>query len=352
VNSLAGILFPMIQESDVDVINLHWINNETITIKQIAKIGKPVVFTLHDMWAFCGAEHLSPDNRASRFRTGYLPDNRPMDQTGLDIDRWTWEQKRNYWQEPRHVICPSSWLARCARESRLMRGWPVHVVPNVLDVRQFQPLQKDVCRQALGLPPDIPLIAFGAAGVDYNKGYDLLISALNVLANEKCLSAVECVFFGWSQTSTLPEFGLPVHCIGRLHDDYSLALLYSAVDVVVVPSRQENLPQIATEAQACGTPVVAFNTAGLQDAVEHETTGYLAEPYVVEDLARGICRVLRDRSCYSRMSAAARERAVRLWSPEAVLPQYLDIYSRARNDRRSALQARRKSEKAASSIDV
>jgi len=326
-----GIVSERIEESDADVINLHWINNETLTIKQIGRIRKPVVFTLHDMWAFCGAEHLSPDSSSSRFRRGYLSGNRPERHTGLDLDRWTWRRKKRYWQDPRHVICPSRWLARCARESLLMRDWPVHVVPNVLDVKQFQPLNKAFCRQALGLPPDIPLVGFGAAGVDYNKGYDLLTGALKVLADEKGLMGLECVVFGQAPAHGFSDVSFPVRFLGRLHDDFSLALLFNAVDVVVVPSRQENLPQMATEPQACGTPVVAFNAAGLPDAVEHETTGYLAKPFLVESLAEGIFWVLKDPSHHRRISVAARERAVRLWSAEVVLPQYLDTYKRAMN---------------------
>jgi glycosyltransferase involved in cell wall biosynthesis len=102
----------------------------------------------------------------------------------------------------------------------------------------------------------------------------------------------------------------------------------------VVPSRQENLPQSGTEAQACGCPVVAFNTTGLRDVVEHGQTGYLAEAYSSDDLAKGIKWVLADRERYSRLSAQARQRAVRLWSHEVVAPQYLEVYGRAIDDAR------------------
>jgi glycosyltransferase involved in cell wall biosynthesis len=332
VNVMPGFAYSQIEKSNADVVNLHWINKEMLSIREIGRLQKPVVFTLHDMWAFCGAEHYCPDTESSRFRQGYCPENRSRDHSGLDIDRWTWSRKRHYWQTPRHVISPSCWLADCARESALMHGWPVHVVPNVLDVERFQPLDKAFCRQAFGLPANVPLIAFGAIGYDLRKGFDLLMGALKVLANDKCLAGAECVVFGQGETNKPLNLGFPLRFIERLHDDWSLALLYGAADVVVVPSRQENLPQAATEAHACGTPVVAFNTTGLPDVVEHKTTGYLAEPFSVEDLANGIHWVLDDYSRYKWMSVAARERAVRLWSPEVVVPQYMDIYQRAMND--------------------
>jgi len=331
-NVMTSFLFRQIEESEANVVNLHWINKEMLSIREIGRLKKPVVLTLHDMWAFCGAEHLSLDSELSRFRQGYRSDNRPEGHTRLDIDRWTWKRKLRNWQMPRHVICPSHWLANCVQESALMRGWPVHVVPNVLDVDRFQPLDKAFCRQALGLTADVPLIAFGAIGHDINKGFDLLANALDSLAKNKLLCGAECVVFGQSETSQSPSLGFPIRFIGRLHDDCSLTLLYNAVDVVVVPSRQENLPQIATEAHACGTPVVAFKATGLLEVVEHETTGYLAEPFSVEDLANGIFWVLEDHHRHQGLSVEARKRAVRLWSPKVVVPQYIDVYRKAMED--------------------
>jgi len=117
--------------------------------------------------------------------------------------------------------------------------------------------------------------------------------------------------------------------MGHLHDDTTLALLYSAADVTVVPSRQDNLPQSGTEAQTCGCPVVAFNVAGLPDVVEDGTTGYLAEAYSSEDLAKGIAWVLEDAERRAQLGGQARERALRLWSPDVVVPQYVEVYQAA-----------------------
>ena len=140
---------------------------------------------------------------------------------------------------------------------------------------------------------------------------------------------VHCVIFGQSEPESPPCLGLPIHWLGHLNDDITLSLLYSAVDVTVVSSRQENLPQTATEAQACGCPVVAFNTTGLTDVVEHKHTGYLAEAFSVNDLAKGILWVLADKDRHAKLSFQARQRAVSLWSDEVVVPQYMEVYKRA-----------------------
>lgn len=227
-----------------------------------------------------------------------------------------------------HVVCPSSWLAECVRSSALMADWPVSVIPNVLDTRIFKPLDKMFSRATLNLPADKTLVMFGAigGGKDFRKGFDLLLASLDCLRNLDLSGDVELVVFGQSKPKSEPDLHFPVHWFGHVHDDPTLALLYNAADVMIVPSRQENLPQAATEAQACGCPVVAFNTTGLKDVVEHQKTGYLANAFDVQDMARGISWVLEDAQRYRALSASARERAVSLWSPEVVVPQYLEVY--------------------------
>src|SRR5660398_316157 len=112
-----------------DMVNLHWVCGEMLSAKDIGRITKPVVWTLHDMWAFCGAEHYAPDGDGARWRQGYEKDTRGPGHGGLDIDRWTWRRKRKAWKRPFHIVTPSRWLADCARESALMHDWPVTVVP-------------------------------------------------------------------------------------------------------------------------------------------------------------------------------------------------------------------------------
>ncbi len=318
-----------INASSADVLNLHWINNEFLTIEDIGRLRKPIVWTLHDMWPFCGAEHYAPDDIAARWRNGYLPDNRPDGHGGLDIDRWAWHRKLRSWRSQMHIVTPSRWLAGCVKGSLLLGEKPVIVIPNPLDTCQFQPWPKQLGRHMLGLPPDVPLVLFGAigGGADPRKGWDLLQPALARIANE--LPKVESVIFGQSEPVNPPHLGLPIHWMGQLNDDVTLSLLYSAADVMVVPSRQENLPQSGTEAQACGCPVVAFNCTGLPDVVAHGETGYLAIPYDAEDLAKGIRWVLEDGDRYSRLSNAARARAVSLWAEDVVVPQFLAVYEQA-----------------------
>lgn len=320
-----------INQLDADVINLHWICAGFLSIEAIGRITKPVVWTLHDMWAFCGAEHLTADVPNARWRLGYEKTNRDPLHDGFDIDRWVWRRKQAAWKSPLHIVTPSRWLADCARSSVLMREWDVTVIPNTLDVDKYKPIPKQLARKILCLPLDAKLVLFGAfrGTQSPHKGWDLLHPALSSIAAR--LPNVHGVIFGQGEPKNPPSLGMPLHWMGHLHDDATLALLYSAADVMVVPSRQESFCQTGSEAHACGCPVVAFNATGLRDVVEHGQTGYLAEPYSSNDLAKGIEWVLADGERYARLSAQARERAVQLWSLHVVALQYLEVYRRAKD---------------------
>jgi glycosyltransferase involved in cell wall biosynthesis len=314
-----------INTSDVDVVHLHWVQGEMLSISDISRIEKPIVWTLHDMWAFCGAEHYTEE---FRWRDGYRRDNRPAYESGFDLNRWTWERKRKHWQRPMQIVTPSRWLGDCVRDSVLMRDWPLSEIPNCMDTERWQPLEQAQARNLLGLPKDVPLLLFGAmgGGRDPHKGFDLLAGALDYLRGN--MLGMELVVFGQLAPRNPPDLGFPVHYTGHLHDDLSLRALYSAADALVVPSRQDNLPNTAVEAQVCGTPVVAFNIGGLPDIVEHKRTGYLASAYDTKDLASGIQWVLNRNDYELRLQA--RERAVSLFSNNTIAKQYLEIYATAR----------------------
>lgn len=315
-----------INKSDADIVHLHWIQGEMLSIKDISKIKKPIVWTLHDMWTFCGAEHYTNDNR---WREGYYPNNRPNYESGFDLNRWTWNRKKKYWNKPIHIVAPSKWLAKCVKESALIKNWPVSVIANTINTDQWTPIDKKDARQLLNLSQDANLILFGTAGggKDPHKGYDLLLSALEYVKADKKIKKIELVVFGQSKPKSQPNLGFPIHYFGHLYDDLRLAALYSVADVMVVPSRQDNLPNTVVEAQACGTPVVSFDIGGLPDIIEHQKTGYLAQAFDIRDLANGITWVL-EQSDSKKLGDNARERAVEKFSEKKISEDYVSIYKK------------------------
>ncbi len=329
-NWFGSHLLKDINRSKYDLVNLHWCNAEALSVKQISSINKPIVMTLHDMWAFCGSEHIVEDIISARFRLGYYKNNRLEGEHGLDIDRKVWLRKKKHWTKPFHIVSPSYWLSKCALDSDLFKEWPISIIPNPINIELFKPLNKKLCREILQLPQDIILVGF-AAILGTNtllKGFDLLVQAFNCITDVKMLEKMECVVVGQSRPKEKGSINIPIHYMGHLNDEFSMALFYNAIDIMVVPSRQENLPQTATEAQACGTPVVAFNCTGLTSAIEHNKTGYLARAYDSEDLAEGIRKILTDQDNYKQLQQNARERAVKLWSQEVVSNQYIELYKK------------------------
>jgi glycosyltransferase involved in cell wall biosynthesis len=278
------------------------------------------------MWAFCGAEHYTNDNR---WREGYYSNNRPNYESGFDLNRWTWNRKKKYWNKPIHIVTPSAWLAKCARESALMKNWPVSVIAYPVDTDHWKPMDKKNARQLLNLSQDTNLILFGAVGggKDPRKGYDLLLSALEYLKVDKKIKKIELVIFGQSKPKSQPDLGFPIHYSGHLHDDLSLRAFYSAADVMVVPSRQEAFGQTASEAMVCGTPVVGFSSTGLADITDHLRNGYLAQAFDTRDLANGINWVL-DQQETKQLSINARKRAVEKFSEKKISENYLNIYEK------------------------
>ena len=312
-----------INKSDVDIAHLHWVGAEMASIKDIGGFKKPVVWTLHDMWAFCGAEHVSWDNR---WQDGYTRKNRPSNLKGFDLNRWTWNRKIKYWKQPFHIVAVSNWLAECAQNSALMKNWPIKVIPNCLDTNKWRPVDKVYARELLGLPKDDQIIAFGTYGAnsEFHKGFDLLVEALGYLKdhNKNSLLAI----FGQTTPEKSTNFGFDTRFMGHFNDEISLRLFYSAVDLLVVPSRMESFGQTATESMACGTPVVAFGATGLLDIVDHKINGYLAKPFESEDLAKGIDYILNS-SNYNELSKNSREKVVTKFDSEVVAEQYEQLYN-------------------------
>lgn len=314
---------------DADILHVHWVSG-MLSVGDVGRLRKPIVWTLHDMWAFCGGEHYAPDDAQARFRVGYRADNRPKGERGPDLNRKTWNLKRQAWANQRFTfVSPSQWLADCVRGSALLGQHPVRVVPNPLDtLYPWRPVPQDLARTALGLPLGAKLILMGADGGvrDPRKGGDLLRATVARVIEQMRGDEIHLVIYGQAGSAGTDIWPCPMHWLGAVYDDRLLALVYSAANVMVVPSRQDNLPNTALEAQACGTPVVAFDIGGLPDIVDHQETGWLAPAFDTDSLANGIEWVLSDELRARALGARARERTVARFSPQKVAAEYLRIY--------------------------
>lgn len=308
-----------------DLIHLHWLGAGFCRIETLAKFSQPLVWTLHDSWAFTGGCHVPFACDRYRQRCGACPVLGSRREA--DLSRWTWRRKERAWRDLNlTIVAPSCWLAECVRSSSLLGHFPVRVIPNGLDVERFRPMDRSTARNLLGLPEDRKIVLFGAVNAtsDANKGWRLLHQALKVLASD--VSGVEAVVFGAPRPNVLPDVGMPLHFLGELNEEAKLVAAYASADVFVLPSLSEVFPLVGLEALATGTPVVAFNIGGLPDLIEHQRDGYLARPYELADLARGIAWFLEDPERRAEAGRRAREKAVGKFSLGAVAERYIALY--------------------------
>lgn len=334
-NFIKGIKNPNFSDyKDNQIINLHWLGN-LMSIEEIGEIRNPVVWTLHDQWAFSGAEHYTNENLNEKYKKryieGYLKTNRPKDERGIDINKITWKRKIKSWKNPIYLICPSQWMADCAKRSLISQNWKIKVIPYPINTKFWRPIKKDESRKKMNLIKDKIYIAFGAVGgtQDKRKGADLFFKAIEILSKtikKNYMSKVEIIVFGEAKSSINIDSFFPIKFLGNVKDDLKLRYLYSAVNLVVVPSRIDNLPQVACESQACGTPVVAFRTSGLTDIVEHKITGCLAKPFDPKSLAFYIRWILSDFKRLENIGKNARKRAIYLWNMKTIAKKYLEVY--------------------------
>jgi len=324
-----------------DIVQFHWSGRGGTPIESLARLGHyPIVWTLRDMWPITGGCHYS--GGCDRYVSGcgtcpQLGSNRKF-----DISHWQWRRKHRAWRDVSvSYVALSRWIAECARRSPLTYDNEITVIPNGIDVDRFVPIDKRVARSMWQLPQDKRVILFGAlqSTTDPRKGFRYLREALHALAEQGWTSRAMVVVFGAGAGDS--HAGFDTRYVGHLRDEVSLASLYAAADVMVVPSIEENFGKTAIEALACGTPVTAFNNTGVVDMVDHWVNGYLAQHLSPADLARGIAWCLDQGQRSNGLSRRAREKAVRSFSSRDVAGRYVALYDRLLDGRRNAGRAPR-----------
>jgi glycosyltransferase involved in cell wall biosynthesis len=316
-----------IQTLQPDIVNLHWIGSGFVQPQTIARLQQPLVWTLHDMWAFTGGCHYTGTCEGYQKSCGACPALKShQDQ---DITRWQWLTKSKAWSTLNlTIVTPSAWLAQCARASTLLRHARIEIIPNGIDLQVYRPIPQLRARELMQFPPDKKLLLFSAmdATSDPRKGFQYLQFAIQELLQAGWGDQLELVVLGSSPPAKSIDLGLKVHYLGNLSDDLALAAAYSAVDAMVITSLQDNLPNVVIEAMACGTPCIGFNLGGIPDIIDHRLNGYLATPLDVPDLANGINWVLADRHRLDELSHQARVKTERAFALDIQSSRYQALY--------------------------
>jgi glycosyltransferase involved in cell wall biosynthesis len=305
-----------------DVVNLHWIGDDMLSIGEVAKINAPIVWTMHDMWAFSGCEHYDNYPELLRYKDNYTS---KAHGNGFDLNRFIFRLKLRKWKNKNiQFVSPSRWLAECAKKTEITKCKKVHVIQNTIDHSIYTPVKKEIARELLGLPVDKKLILFGAMSstTDARKGYPYLDGAIKHLS-EKLASDYVLVVFGADKKPPTKKYGFDIFNLGVFKDELSLRLLYSATDVYVAPSLQDNLPNTLVEAFAVGTPCIAFNIGGMPDLLSDTNMGGLVEDVSAESLAYVIKSLLESDIDHEYI----RQRSLSARGEEHIVSQYKAVYS-------------------------
>jgi len=315
-----------------DCINLHWTDRflSPVSLRRLFHLGKPVVWTLHDQAPFTGGCHYAMDCHG--FRNGcskcpQLVDN-PWDLTAAALR----DKADAYRGTNLTIVTPSRWMAGQAGQSALLGGFRIEVIPNSLNIDVFRPMPQPEAREALDLPADALYLLLGSYDLkEVRKGTRQCMHALQHCLQDPGFQdrsragGIRLLTFGYSHPD-LERIGMPVHALGYLESEESLATAYAAADVFVLPSLEDNLPNTILEAMSCGTAIAAFDAGGIPEMVEEGITGRLAARGDAEHLARAIAQML-DRDDRQAMGRACRERVERDYAPHVQAGRYLDLFS-------------------------
>jgi glycosyltransferase involved in cell wall biosynthesis len=324
---------------EADVIQLYNTHGGFFSHSALAMLSrrKPVVWRLSDMWPMTG--HCAYAFECDRWKTGCGACPHLNDAPGLHRDRTAllWKHKqRVYARSAITVVAPSHWIAALAAESPLLNRFPIHHIPNGLDTSVFRPIPKASAREMFGLDLSAKVLLFVSLEVDaQRKGGAYLAQALDRLPAAS-LSGLQVMVVGQGAEQWRTRVKAPVTAVSTINDDRLLAAAYAAADVFVLPTLAENLPNSALESLACGTPVVAFATGGVVDAVRPGQTGWLARAADTDDLARQIAIALDEDQHRSRMSRECRVVAEREYSMELQAHRFASLYDTVREARRRA----------------
>jgi glycosyltransferase involved in cell wall biosynthesis len=309
-----------------DVITLHCIHENFLSYLGLPWLTqKPTVYYIHDMWAFTGQCHYSYECDRWQTGCGHCPHLGTLkrDHTHLEwrLKKWAYDRSQL------HLITSSAWTEARVRQS-MLKSFPLFQIPHGIDTDLYRPYSTTHCRDVWGLPLDKKILMFGAQGLqDFRKGGDLLVEALRDLP--AALKAETVLITMGRQDWPPGTVDIPTFNFGFVEDDRLKAMLYSAADVFLFPTRHETFGLVSIESMACGTPVVAFDVGGVSGAVRPEVTGLLAAPENVSEFRSGIVRLLTDEGLRTQMSRQCREVVLQEYANDRLVSRHLEVYQEA-----------------------
>ena len=320
-----------------EIIHLHWINQGMLSLKDIREIlssGKPVMWTMHDMWPCTGICHHARECNHYHQECHHCPF---LYNGGgkRDLSNRIFKAKKELYRlSPITFVTCSQWLKERAGQSALLKGHQVIHIPNPINTNLFRPRNKQEARIKCGLPTDKKLILFGSAKItDKRKGIDYFIESCKILADKhpELKEELGVVVYGKDSEQLKPLVPFEVYPLNYISNEKELVNVYNAVDLFVTPSLEENLPNTIMEAMACGIPCVGFQVGGIPEMIDHLHNGYVADYKSADDFANGIHWTLSE-SEYQSLSEEACRKVATSYSESAIAKKYIEVYNKITGD--------------------
>ena len=323
ISLFSSNLYQKINNSKFDIINLHWICNEMISLKEIKKINKPIVWTLVDMWPFTGSTHYT-ENDFYKFANKKFNEKKIF-----NIQNWMLNRKIKYLNKDITIICISKWLEKLAKQSHIFKNNKIYTIPCTINVNDWKSVDKNSAKKKLNFDSNKKHFLFSAYnGINDNrKGFDLLLKALSKIELDKNKFTIVVLgnSDGLNERNKIYNYDFKIFDKNFSNDKKLLKTIYSACDILIMPSRMEAFGQVALEAGSCSLPCVSFKNTGVEDIIKHNDDGYLADYLNIEDLTRGI-NLLNEESTNNKMSKNIRNKIVQEFSYENISKKYKNIY--------------------------
>ena len=327
INFFKSPILKKINEINPDIVNLHWVNNELLSIGQIGRIKKPVVWTFLDMWPMCGGEHYT---ETLFYKNGYIKNNN-QNNLLFDLNYYLWKKKMKNWNtESIKVVCISDWLKNKAKESLLFKKSNIYKINCDIDPDIWKPIDKNKSREILNLPKDKKLLLFVSTnGVnDLRKGFKFIDNSIKKILEKR--NDLELIIIGRKKGIEKKPYKFRVIENISGQNVNELRLLYSACDILLAPSLMEAFGQVASEASSCRTPTLAFKDTGLTDIIEHKKNGYLSNYLDQDDFTNGLNWLLTNLE-----NENLEENCIKIieekFSHFAISKKYIEIYNSIKN---------------------
>lgn len=319
---------------DSEIINLHWVTSgflSPLTIRQLIELGKPVVWTFHDMWAFTGGCHYSAGCE------GYQQDCYSCPQLQKDFYKLPYHLLQDKIELFSHlnlvIVTPSQWLTECVKKSKLFRHHQVETIPYSLDENVFYPRDKNEAKQKLNINPEIFILLIGAmTGKETRKGFSQLFRYLKLLKTDTNINhlitngRIKIGCFG-EPSDTLKELEIEVINWGNINEEQDLSLIYSAADIFILPSLEDNFPNTMLEAMSCATPVMSFAVGGMIDLIKDDINGVLIPPYNLDLMAKKIIELINNPEKCRIMGINARREILINYRLSIQAEKYSNLYN-------------------------